>query len=88
MIGDMSNRGGIYGVVGQESRNANKANADKLKDNRVERIYVEGNKKVSEISLTKNGVTIIYKKVSYIWGVFYFKDGINITESTYIQEAL
>ncbi len=65
---------------------------DKIKNNtpekREEKQFIEGNKRITEITITKQGKAFVYRKVVYIWGVFYFRNNISITESTYIQEAL
>ncbi len=62
--------------------------ANGMADSHIEKEYVEGNKRTTEITITRKGRTMIYKKVAYVWGVYYFRDGLNITETTYIQEAL
>jgi len=71
-----------------EAENRTKSNSTNQPDKREERQYVDGNKRVTQVTIERNGRTFVYKKVVYIWGVFYFRDNINITESSFIQEAL
>jgi hypothetical protein len=86
------------GAIENDSRNRNKASAEnekrdpptvsKVPDKRDEKQYVEGSKRITEITITRKGKIYVYKKVVYIWGVFYFRDNISITESSFVQEAL
>lgn len=71
-----------------EAENREMAPGVILPDKRDEKQYVDGNKRITEITITRKGKTFVYKKVAYIWGVFYFRDNISITESSFIQEAL
>ena len=57
-------------------------------DGRSEKSYVDGNKRVTEVTVVKAGKVLIYRKISYVWGVYYFRGSQSITESLYIQEAL
>ncbi len=59
-----------------------------MADNHIEREYIEGNRRVTETTVVRNGRTFVYKKIVYVWGVYYFRDGVNITQPSYIQEAL
>lgn len=65
-----------------------RATGNNLPDNRDEKQYTEGNKRITEVTITRKGKVFVYKKVVYIWGVYFFRDNTSITESTYIQEAL
>jgi len=57
-------------------------------DKRDEKEYVEGNAHVTEITITRQGKTYIYKKVVFVWGVFYKRDNKDITQAAFVQEAL
>jgi hypothetical protein len=80
-------RGMINSRVDQE-RKPDLSSADIMADSHIEREYVEGNKRVIETTVKREGKTFVYKKVIYVWGVYYFRDGLSITESSYIQEVL
>lgn len=77
----------MLGKTEGSDRNPNKTK-NNFPEKREEKQFVEGNKRITEITITKQGKTFVYRKVVYIWGVFYFRNNISITESTYIQEAL
>ncbi len=57
-------------------------------EKREENSYMEGEKRVTQITVTTHGKSHVYKKVAYVWGVYYFCDNMSITESSYIQNAL
>ncbi len=63
-------------------------NAGKSPIQRDEKKYTEGNKQITEVTVTKEGKTQVYKKIVYVWGVYYFCDGVSITEGTYVQNAV
>ena len=62
--------------------------SNKLPDGRTEKTYIEGTRQVREITITKEGKTVVFRKVSYVWGIFYFRNGVPITESLFVQQAL
>lgn len=55
----------------------------------TQRSYEEGNRKITEHIIVKNGIGNEYKRVEHAWGgKFYFKNGTSITEKTWKAEAL
>lgn len=71
-----------------ESEIRSKTQAVNTPDTREEKQFIEANKRITQITITRKGKTYVYRKVMYVWGVFYFRDNVNITESAFIQEAL
>jgi hypothetical protein len=56
--------------------------------NQEERTIQEDKRKITIITVNINGVDYIYKKEEYSWGgVYFYKDGKNITERTYAKET-
>ena len=87
IVVDNENKNRMLPVKTLADNDGGSANS-KIPDNRAEKQYVEGNKRITEITISRKGKTYIYKKVIFIWGVFYFRDNTSITEATFIQEAL
>lgn len=83
---DPGDRGKTSGQT--DGGNRNVFNGKTPPEKREERQYVEGNKRITEITIVRNGKTYVYKKVCYVWGVFYFRDNVNITETIFIEDAL
>ncbi|MBK8227125.1 MAG: tetratricopeptide repeat protein [Flavobacteriales bacterium] len=53
-----------------------------------ERTYVEGRAVVLERRVSRNGVEIVYRKVTHPWGqVVHFRDGIAISEREWVEAA-
>lgn len=63
---------------------SNKQDGKKNKD--VKTIQ-EDYKKFTIITISIDGKDCIYKKEEYGWGIFYYKDGKRITESTFLNET-
>ncbi|MCW3083723.1 MAG: hypothetical protein JWP12_1089 [Bacteroidetes bacterium] len=56
--------------------------------NKVENVVQEDRRKITNITVTIDGVDYVYKKEEYNWGgVYFYKNGKNITESTYNKET-
>lgn len=75
-------------ITDMDSRSSLFAGAGVMDDNHIEREYVDGNKRITETIVTRGGRKYIYKKIAYVWGVYYFRDNVSITEPTYVQEVL
>ena len=55
---------------------------------RLEEHFQEGNKKITQVTVTKNGKSTVYRKVAYSFGaVYYFQDNISITQKVYESAA-
>jgi hypothetical protein len=56
--------------------------------NKEEKTIQEDRKKITIVTVTIDGVDYVYKKEEYSWGgLYYYKDGKNITENTYDKET-
>lgn len=56
--------------------------------NKVEKVIQEDRRKITIITVNIDGTDYVYKKEEYTWGGLYFyKDGRNITERTYEKET-
>ena len=54
----------------------------------MERIIQEDKRKLTIVTVTINGVDFVYRMEEYSWGgVYYYKDGINISERTFDKET-
>lgn len=56
--------------------------------NKVERTVQEDRRKLTTVVMTIDGVDYTYRKEEYNWGgVYFYKDGRNITEGTFLKET-
>lgn len=56
--------------------------------NKEERFIQEDRKKINIVTVTIDGVPYVYKREEYSWGgIYYYKEGKYITESTYYKET-
>jgi hypothetical protein len=56
--------------------------------NKVEKAIQEDRRKITVITVTIDGVDHVYRREQYAWGgLYYYKDGRNITESTFDKET-
>jgi len=52
------------------------------------RVIQQDTKKTTIITITSDGKDVVYKKEQFSWGgVFYYKDGVNITQQIFEQET-
>ncbi len=59
-----------------------------IEKNKVENVVQEDRRKITNITVTIDGVDYVYRKEEYNWGgVYFYKNGKNITESTYEKET-
>jgi hypothetical protein len=63
------------------------ANVQDEKDAITERSFDVGNKKVLERTVKTEGQTFVYRKIVSTAGVYYFKNGLSITEQTWKDET-
>ncbi len=60
----------------------------KIEKNSIERIFQDDRKKTTVITVTINNVDFVYKKEEYNWGaVYFYKNNVYITETTYRTET-
>lgn len=55
--------------------------------NKVEKIIQEDTRKITIVTFIIDSREYVYKKEEYGWGVFFYKDGKSITESTFRNET-
>ncbi len=78
---------GLGSVTQGEDRNTNGSGSEKR--TRDEQSFDEGNRTITQVTIILNGQVTIYKRIVYKWGgVYFFQDGINITESAFNSEAM
>jgi hypothetical protein len=63
------------------------ANVQEEEDAITERSFDVGNKKVLERTVKTEGKTLVYRKIVSTAGVYYFKNGLSITEQTWKDET-
>jgi hypothetical protein len=63
------------------------ANVQEEEDAITERSFDVGNKKVLERTVKTDGQTFVYRKIVSTAGVYYFKNGLSITEQTWKDET-
>jgi hypothetical protein len=63
------------------------ANVQEEDDAITERSFDVGNKKVLERTVKTDGQTLVYRKIVSTAGVYYFKNGLSITEQTWKDET-
>lgn len=63
------------------------ANVQEEEDAITERSFDVGNKKVLERTVKTEGQTFVYRKIVSTAGVYYFKNGLSITEQTWKDET-
>ncbi len=63
------------------------ANVQEEEDAISERSFDVGNKKVLERTVKTDGQTFVYRKIVSTAGVYYFKNGLSITEQTWKDET-
>ena len=97
--GEQRNNGNLGSLTEEEKRKrlAASMDANDTKNNgngngkitRDEETIDEGNRKITKVTVIQNGQVTVYKKIVYKWGgVFFYEDGINITEADFNREAL
>lgn len=62
--------------------------ADEFPDGVTEEVFQEGNRTITKRIVVKDGLGDEYRKVKHGWGgVFYFKNGVSISERVWIEET-
>ena len=60
----------------------------KIEKNTLERIFQDDKKKTTIVTVTINGEEFVYKKEEFNWGAtYYYKNNVNVTETTYRTET-
>jgi len=77
----------VQPVLEQSGNNSNVISTGPIIKNKVKKIIQEDSRKITIITVTSDGKEYVYKKEEYGWGIYFYKDGKSITESTFKNET-